>query len=176
MRAAIEVIRMVAGVAKDPVVGVNAQIALLPMSGADARPPVLTAVLNEADDNVVVRDRPATGWPIGAIVEDDAGIEADPEAVVSYRRLMIGVAFVLITDADGGADNWRANKYTAQAFVNSMEKGLLAPGKLEVAGVRNGVQIELAEKLSSSSLDAELGQSRFRGVVQYRFQVVDNNP
>lgn len=176
MRATIEVIRMVAAVAKDAGVGVNAQIALLSMSGGDARPALLKAIWNEADENVMVRDKPSVGWPIGAIVKDDAGVEADPEAVVGYRRLSIGVAFVLVTDADGGADNWRANEYTAQAFVNSMEKGLLAPGKLEVAGLRNNVQIELAEKLSVSSLDAELGQARFKKIVQYRFQVVDNNP
>ncbi|MEX1185318.1 MAG: hypothetical protein WEA80_01855 [Gemmatimonadaceae bacterium] len=174
MFASIEVIRMVAAIAKDPVYGVNAQIALLTMDGADARPPVLKAILNEADENVAIDEKPAVGWPIGAIVEDDDGIEAVPEAVVGYRQMVVGIAFVIVTDAAGGPLNWRRAKYTGQAFVNSMEKGLLAPGRLEVAGVRNGVQILQATSLNASSLDATIGQARFKGVVRYRFDVVHN--
>lgn len=174
MFASIEVIRMVAAVAKDAEYGVNAQIALLDMDGADERPPLLKAILNEADENVTIDEKPAVGWPIAAIVEADEAVDAVPEAVVGYRRMVIGVAFVLITDAAGGALNWRRAKYTGQAFVNSMETGLLAPGRLEIAGVRNNVQILQATSLSASSLEATIGQARFKGVVQYRFEVEHN--
>lgn len=166
---------MVATVAKDATYGVNAQIALLPMDGVDARPPLLKAILNEADDNVTIDSKPAVGWPIGAVVEDDEGIDATPEAVVGYRRMIVGIAFVIVADAAGGPLNWRQAKYTGQAFVNSMEKGLLAPGRLEIAGVRNNVQILQATSLNASSLEATIGQARFKGVVRYRFEVEHNN-
>lgn len=166
---------MVAAVAKDATYGVNAQIAALALDGADARPPTLKAILNEADENVTIDSKPSVGWPIGAIVEDDEGIDATPEAVVGYRRMIVGVAFVIVTDAAGGPLNWRHAKYTGQAFVNSMEKGLLAPGRLEIAGVRNNVQILQATSLNASSLEAAIGQARFKGVVRYRFEVEHNN-
>src|SRR3954468_5418181 len=98
MNQELMTVRMVAAVAKDNVLGVNAQIALLPLDGADTAPPALTAILAEFDDDIEVREKPQTNWPIGLIFVDPQGSSADPEATVGYRDGLVPIVFAFVSE------------------------------------------------------------------------------
>jgi hypothetical protein len=104
---------------------VNAQIALLPLDAGDTAPPALTIILSEFDDDIEVREKPATGWPIGLIMIDPQGSTAEPEAEVGYRDGDVPVVFCYVSEGPVlGKDRLDA-KNACQAFVNSMKRGLL---------------------------------------------------
>jgi hypothetical protein len=174
MNQEIEVIRMVTAVAKDVALGVNAQIALLPLDAGDTAPLALTIILSEFDDDIEVREKPATGWPIGLILIDPQGSTAEPEAEVGYRDGDVPVVFCYVSEGPVlGKDRLDA-KNACQAFVNSMKRGLLASNKIGTAGLKNGVQILQATSLSTPKVESEFEIGTVVGAVRMSFNVRNN--
>jgi hypothetical protein len=174
--ATIETLRIVAAIAKDATYGVNAQIAVLVLDGADARPAAFPPgnILSQADQSVIVREKPAGGWPLLTIQESETGSRWSPEAPVGYREGSVDVDFLLAFDASGDAPSWLKMKYYEQAIVDSIEKGLLAADRSDSVRTRNNVQILMASQLSIAPFDLELGVARYTSVTKYRFDVRHN--
>lgn len=167
-------VRMVAAVAKDNLLGVNAQIALLPLDAGDTAPPALTAILAEFDDDIEVREKPQTNWPIGLIFVDPQGSAADPEATVGYRDGSVPIVFAYVSEGPVlGKDKLDA-KNACQAFVNSIKRGLLDPAKIGTAGLRNGVQILQATSLTTPKVESEFEIGTVVGAVRMTFDVRNN--
>lgn len=174
MNQEIMTVRMVTAVAKDNVLGVNAQIALLPLDGADVAPPVLTAILAEFDDDIEVREKPATNWPIGLIFVDPQGSNADPEAEVGYRDGIVPIVFAYVSEGPVLAKDKLDAKNACQAFVNSMKRGLLDSTKIGTAGKRNNVQILQATSLTTPKVESEFEIGTVVGAVRMTFEVRNN--
>ena len=174
MNQKIMTVRMVAAVAKDNLLGVNAQIALLPLDGADTAPPALTAILAEFDDDIDVREKPETDWPIGIIFVDPKGSNADPEAEVGYRDGVVPVVFAYVSEGPVLAKDKLDAENACQAFVNSMSRGLLHSTKIGTAGKRNNVQILQALSLTSPKVDSEFEIGTVVGAVRMEFEVRNN--
>lgn len=170
----IETLRMVTAVAKDLVDGVNAQIALLPLDGADPRPADLIAILSEFDDDIAVRDDDDIEFPIGLLMIADEGSTAEPEAEVGYRDGIVPIVFAYVTSTPSTPKEKRDAKYVCQAFVNSMKRGLLDSTKIAMAGERNDVQILQATSLRTPRIAQEFGIGTITSAVALGFQVRNN--
>lgn len=155
MIAAIEIMRMVATVLKDGAVGVNAQIAALTLDGVDARPGIIKAVLNEADDDCQIEEKPAIGFPVILVLEGDEGLTAAPEAVTGYRDGNAVLDIVYIRESAKRAQLWRDSKYVNQAVINSLDLGLLHPTTIGTAGLRNRIQILQATRLAAGIIQRD---------------------
>lgn len=166
---------MVTAVAKDVVLGINAQIALLPLDAPDTAPVALTAIFSEFDDDIEIREKPTEGWPIGLILIDpQAGSQADPEAEVGYRDGVIPVVFAYVTEGPVLGKDRRDGKYVCQAFVNSIKRGLLDSTKIGTAGKRNNVQILQATSLTTPKVASESEIGVITSAVRMTFEVRNN--
>jgi hypothetical protein len=176
MRATIEVIRMVAYALDDGVDGVNAQFAAMTFDGLDEQPPDVTAVLNEADHDTEIHEKPASGWPVLLVEEEERGTTADPEAVVGWRD---GFVYVVISKAVESTSSleWRRSKFTNEAIVRSLDRGLLAPDKIQTKGLRNGIQLlQAAQQITSPRVERQLGIGVHINPIVYAFNYRDNSP
>lgn len=174
MIAAIEVIRIVGAVLKDPLYGVNPQLFALDIDEADTRPPEVKAILLESDDDIEIDEAPEDGFPALLVLESDLGVVADPEAPVGYRDGYVYVDIIYVRAAARKRDRWRDARYTGQAVVNSLEKGLLAAGMIESAGIRNDVQILQATQLSAPRIEQQQGKAMMAGAIRYAFNFRHN--
>lgn len=174
MNQEIETVRMVAAVAKDNLDGINAQIAALVLDGADPRPANLTIILSEFDDDIEIREKPDSGWPVGLIFIDPQGARAEPEAEIGYRDGDVPVVFAVVSEGPVLAKDRRDAKYTCQAFVDSMKRGLLDSAKIGTKGLRNGVQILQATSLTTPKIESEFELGTIAAAVRMSFNVRNN--
>lgn len=142
---------MVEAVLKDATLGVNAQIAALTMDTpngsvtADTRPSNVT-VRNAVDIDPAVHAADETQFPLVIVNVMNPGMGAgQPFSGVRDEEMEIIIAYVV--QSGDVAGNERATDYTLRAIVRSITRGLLASGKRDVAGTRNGYVISKASKL-----------------------------
>lgn len=176
MRATLEIIRMVAYALDDPESGANAQFAGMTFEGFDVEPPNVTAVLNEADHDTEIHEKPETGWPILLVEEGQRGTTADAEANVGYRT---GYVYVVISTAveSTSSKRWRESKFTNEAIVRAIDRGLLTQAKIQTAGLRNGIQLlQAAQQITSPRVETQLGIGVLINPVVYSMNYQDNTP
>lgn len=166
---------MVAAALDDPATGVNAQLALMTFSGGDVRPADMKAILNEADHNTEIRERPAPGWPVQLVEENEQGTTADPEAVVGYRDGNVSVIISNVTESTA-SKAWRESKFWNEATVRAVDRGLLAPDKIGTKGLKDNIQIMQATRLTSPRVERELGLGTILNPVIYSLNYRDNAP
>lgn len=172
----IAAVRIVAAVLADATYGVNAQLDQVVREGADARPPNVTAILNEFDHVVRIREKPATNWPILLVFADNQGAEADPEAVVQYRDGTVPIVIARLAESAGGPLQSRDAAYTEEAIVRAMDRGLFAPERFSTAGTRGNLQVLQGVRLSAPAVPVEQHVGTFEGVVRYELQMRHNTP
>lgn len=176
----IAAVRIVAAVLADATYGINAQLDQVVLEGADQRPPNITAILNEFDHIVRIRERPASNWPIVLVFVGDEGLEASSEigaeAVVTYRDATVPVIIARLAESAGGPRQSLDAAYTEEAIVRSMDRGLLDPARFGTAGARGNVQLLQAIRLSAPAIPVEQHVGTFEGVVRYDLQLRHNTP
>jgi hypothetical protein len=167
---------MVAYALDDGVDGVNAQFAAMTFQGLDEQPPEVTAVLNEADHDTEIHEKPATGWPVLLVEEEERGTTADPESNVGWRD---GFVYVVISKAveSTSPSEWRRSKFTNEAIVRSLDRGLLAQDKIQTRGLRNGIQLlQSSQQITSPRVERQLGIGTQINPIIYAMNYRDNTP
>lgn len=167
---------MVADALDDPITGTNAQFAAMSFTGLDSQPPEVTAVLNEADHDTGIYEKPESGWPVQLVEEEERGTTADPEAVVGYRD---GWVYVVISYAveSTSPQAWKDSKFTNEATVRAIDRGLLAQDKIQTRGLRNGIQLlQAGQQITSPRVERQLGVGTQINPIVYAFNYRDNNP
>lgn len=172
----IAAVRIVAAVLADATYGINAQLDQVVREGADLRPPNVTAILNEFDHVIRIREKPTTNFPIVLVFVGDEGAQADPEAVVTYRDATVPIIIARLAESAGGPRQSLDAAYTEEAIVRSLDRGLFDPARFGTAGARGNVQLLQAMRLSAPAIPVEQHVGTFEGVVRYDLQLRHNTP
>lgn len=176
MRATIAAMRIISGVLRAPATGIVARIAAMPRVGGDLAPRAPATILSQADDNVELRERPASGWPVVLVLEDPAGSDYDAEASMGYRDGRVRLMVVVVDEAAVQAEGYRTARYLLQAVVDVIERQLLAVTTLDTAGLSSGIQILQATRMSAGPLNQEFGVGTATAAVRLELQTRDNTP
>jgi hypothetical protein len=174
----VECCRMIEAVLNDGVVGVNAQIAALPMDSpnggsADTRPSNVT-VRNAADADPTIREVDAT-FPIVVIDVSKPGV-APGQIWSGVRDSEIDLIIAYVVESGDVAKNFRNTDYTLRAIVRSIARGLLAPTKRDTAGSRNGFVISKSSRLRYGPTQQPEYGGVMTGAVEFSLTVRDNQP
>lgn len=144
--------------------------------GTDPVPRAPAQILSQADDNVEIRERPASGWPVVVVLEDTQGSDYDAEASMGYRDGRVRVMVLVVDEPAALAEGYRNACYLRQAAADVLERELLAPAKLDTAGLSSGIQILQATRLSAGALNQEFGVGTATAALRIEFQTRDNTP
>lgn len=184
MRAAVEIMRVVAAVLADEDVGVNAQMEGLELPAGETAPPAMKSVRNQADHEIELSsdERPDEGFPICVVLEDPEGITAEPEAKAAkgFRDGTLALVVGSVRDSAKKAKRWRESKYTAEAIVRALDNGLLVQEKLDAINATLfaacGIQILQATRLIVPGGSIEWGQTLIGSAVRIQLEFRDNAP
>lgn len=175
-----ETLRMVEAVLIDVTLGVNAQIDALALdhpNGSvtpDTRPTHVT-VRNAADHDPAIREAEETQFPLVVVDVMNPGIGAgQPFSGVRDEEIDLIIAYVV--QSGDVAGNERAADYSLRAIVRSVTRGLLASGKRDTAGMRNGYVISKAAKLKYGPTKQPHSSGVMTGAVQFTVTVRDTQP
>lgn len=174
--AVIVGLRIVAAVLKDPATGLAHGIATLELDGADDRPEGPSEILCQGDDETRVRG----DWPDDVrrkvlVLEDNQGSSADPVAA-GWRSHVVRIVVAIVARKDAAPKDYLAAKYVEQAVINTLDRQLLSPGKLEVAGVRDAFQLVDATRLDSPAIEQDVGNGKILTATRYEFQIEHHHP
>jgi hypothetical protein len=169
---------MVEAVLNDVTFGVNAQIAALVMDSPnggspDTRPSNVT-VRNAVDADPTVRESETT-FPI--VVIDVPQPATSPGQIWSgVRDGEIDLVIAYVAESGDVAKNRRNTDYTLRAIGRSIAHGLLASGKRDTAGSRNGYAISKSSKLKHGFTHQPDYGGVMTGAVQFSLTVRDLTP
>jgi hypothetical protein len=176
--AVIVALRIVGAVLKHPTTGLAHEISVLELDGTDTRPaaPPAADILVQGDDEVRQReDWPDTVRRRVLVLEDDIGSSADPVAT-SWRNHTVRLVIAIVARQDAAPKDYLAAKYVEQAVINTLDRQLLSPGKLETAGLRDYFQMDDATQLTSPAIEQDLGNAKILSATRYEFQIRHNHP
>lgn len=169
---------MVEAVLKDVTLGVNAQIAALPLDsanggGQDARPANVT-VRNAFDADPAVREVETT-FPVVVIDVPQPGV-APGQIWSGVRDSEVDLIIAYVVESGDVAKNRRNTDYSLRAIVRSIARGLLASGKRDTAGTRNGYAISKSSKMKYGSTHQPDYGGVMTGAVQFTLTIRDLAP
>ncbi|MFL5481139.1 MAG: hypothetical protein ACJ8AK_03035 [Gemmatimonadaceae bacterium] len=175
----IETLRMVEAVLNDATLGANAQIDLLAMdtpnggSSPDDRPGHVT-VRNAVDTDPTVREVD-TSFPLVVVDVAKPG-SAQGQVWSGIRDFDVDVIIAYVTESGHVFRNERDTDYSLRAIVRSIARGLLAAGKRDTAGSRNGFKIFKSSTLKYGPTNQPQSSGVMTGAVEFTLTVRDLAP
>jgi hypothetical protein len=175
----IEGSRMIEVALKDGTLGANAQIDALVMDtpvggGSPDSRPAHVAIRNAVDTDPTVREVD-TVFPL--VVIDVMQPGAAPGQIWSgIRDTEIDFVIAYLVESGDVAKNVRSTDYTLRALVRSIARGLLAPGKRDTVGTRNGFAISKSSKLKYGPSNQPAYGGVMTGAVQFTMTMRDLAP
>jgi hypothetical protein len=175
----VETLRMVEAVLSDATVGVNAQLLSLTTdtpngaSSPDLKPknPVLR---NAVDEDPTVRETDDT-FPVVVIDVAKPG-SAKGQVWSGVRDFEVDVIIASVQQASHVFRNERDTDYLLRAIVRSIARGLLAAGKRDTAGSRNGFKIFKSSTLKYGPTNQPQYGGVMTGAVEFTLTVRDLAP
>ncbi len=176
----IEGSRMIEVALKDGALGANAQIDALVLDtavgagSADARPAHIAAIRNAVDTDPTVKEADAT-FPLVVINVMQPAI-APGQIWSGIRDSEVDFIIALVLESGDVAQNLRNTDYTLRALVRAIARGLLAPGKRDTVGTRNGFAISKSSKLRYGPTHQPDYGGVMTGAVQFTMTMRDLAP
>lgn len=152
----IQLMRMLAGALADPSTGLAAQLAVLPLDGADVRPAPPALILDPASSDAAVTQSGVSGTPFVLLAIDDGSATTMSAGGVPLRldapscRVRMSVA---PSDAAAPSQGWRDASYLLHAALRAVVAGLLRPGA-EDSRVRGALTVV---KLNGATMEPAVG-------------------
>lgn len=175
----IETLRMIEAVLNDGTLGVNAQLDALPLdtpnggSSPDSRPSHVT-VRNAVDSDPTVREVD-TSFPV-IVVDSAKPGSAKGQVWSGIRDFDVDVIIAYVTESEHVFKNERDTDYSLRAIVRSIARGLLAVGKRDTAGSRNGYKIFKSSELKYGPTNQPQYGGVMTGAVEFTLTVRDLQP
>lgn len=143
---------MAADALRDPTTGVAAQLAAVPIDGADARPPA-PVVVDESSTPWVARRRVPADWrtPTVAVMQAGAATMAG-EAIATYRSVDVTLGVQIVAPLVASADAIQALHYTVRATQRALRVWLRDAS--EAARTRGTVYVERSEAWTQGEVES----------------------
>lgn len=176
----VETLRMVEAALLDATSGVNAQLAVLPLdtpNGSavpDPRPAPVT-VRNAADHDTAVREAEETAFPL-LLVDLLQPATAWGQVWSGVRDAKLELIVAYLVDAGDVAGKTRATDYTLRAAAKAIHAGLLAAGKRDTVGTRNGFVLSVAHEMDYGPTHEAHAGGVMTGAVKLHCTVRDTTP
>jgi hypothetical protein len=176
----IEGSRMIEVALKDGTLGVNAQIDALLLDTAvgagspDARPSHVAEIRNAVDSDPTVKETETT-FPL-VIINVMQPAVAPGQIWSGIRDSEIDFIIAYIRESGDVSKNLRDTDYTLRASDRAIAHGLLASGKRDTVGTRNGFAISKSSKLRYGPTHQPDYGGVMTGAVQFTMTMRDLAP
>lgn len=170
----IELCRLTTSCLTDPTTGANAQLAVLPLDGGDARPANLASVLNPADNNIKLKEGETT-FPL-LVVNTREPAQMQGYAATNIRRGACTVTVTYVTESGDAAKNYRDADYSLRAAAKAIHAKLWTGNGSDAARKRNSIAIESSPSMTIGPTDQETNAGVAVAELTINFNVRDQAP
>jgi hypothetical protein len=175
----VETCRIVEAVCVDGVLGINAQIDALTLdtpigSGVPDTRPAHVTIINAIDDDATVREADTT-FPV-VVIDAVKVTTAAGQAFSGIRDYKVDILIGVVAQSGDVTLNERTVDYILRAIIRTIARGLLASGKRDTAGTRNGFAVSKSSELTYGPAKQHEYGGVMLGAVEFSLTVRDLQP
>lgn len=168
-----EVLLVHARALADATLGVNAQLAALPLSAGHAAPPAIAAIYTGDDDVRMAYGEKGESWPALVVLDEDDG-QWEAEIATKSRDGDVRVTTLYVPRDRDDALTYRNSSYTRRAVVKTLRDFLATAGDAE--RTENDIYIIIATALRRRPRTEDIRGIPHAGGVTVTYRVRDRAP